>query len=68
MSHKRMTLDPDPWNAWIYDQSHPDYGSPRAEHLRASRAQAIASAPRWMIAEARDNHYRAGADDDRAST
>ena len=40
---------------WIYDYTHPDYNTPRAAHLREARSRAIASAPEWMIEEARLN-------------
>lgn len=45
---KELTLDPDEHMRWIYDPRHPDYNSPMAEHLRAMRSAAIASAPEWM--------------------
>jgi len=45
MSARRLTLQPDPWNAWIYDSRRPDYNSPQAIHLRERRRAAIASCP-----------------------
>jgi hypothetical protein len=50
-----ISLDPDPWMRWIYDPIHPDYMSDRAKDLRERRAAALASAPQWMIEEARLN-------------
>ena len=50
-----LTLQPDEHMRWIYDPSHPDYHSDRAEWLRKRRAAAINSAPQWMIEEARLN-------------
>ncbi len=44
----RLSLNPDPHMAWIYDQSHPDYYSERAKDLRERRAAALRSAPQWM--------------------
>ena len=55
MNERGLSLNPDPWNAWIYDPRHPDYSSPQAENLRRRRAQAIATAPRWMIDAALDS-------------
>ena len=52
---KRLSLEPDEHMKWIYDSSHPDYDSDRAKWLRMRRAAAIASAPQWMIEEARLN-------------
>ena len=52
---KRLSLDPDEHMKWIYDPRHPDYYSPRAKWLRDRRAAALASAPRWMIADAMVN-------------
>jgi hypothetical protein len=52
---KRLSLEPDPDMRWIYDYTHPDYNSPRARHLRESRAAALRNAPQWMIELARLN-------------
>jgi len=45
---KRLRLQVDPWNEWIYDPTHRDYNSDEAEHMRRARAYAIAHAPEWM--------------------
>lgn len=42
------SLEPDPTMRWIYDHSHPEYYSPKAEHLREARRQALCSLPEWM--------------------
>ena len=55
MSMERLSLQPDPDMRWIYDYTHPDYNTPRAKHLREARARALATAPKWMIEEARLN-------------
>jgi len=60
---KRLSLQPDAHMRWIYDYTHPDYNTPRAKHLRERRAQAIASAPQWMIEEARLNDLMRRDDD-----
>lgn len=52
---KRLSLNPDPDMAWIYDYTHPDYNTDRAKHLREARSRAIASAPEWMVREAQMN-------------
>jgi hypothetical protein len=52
---KNLSLEPDADMKWIYENTHPDYDSPRAKHLREARANAIKSAPQWMIEEARLN-------------
>ena len=48
MTERRLSLDPDPWNEWIYRPEYRD--DPRARDLRARRAMAIAAAPDWMRA------------------
>ena len=52
---KHLRLKADPWNEWIYDPSHRDYNSPQAEHMRRSRASAIANAPLWILYDAFGN-------------
>lgn len=52
---KRLSLKPDEHMRWIYDPSHPEYNSARAEDLRERRAAAMRNAPAWMIEEARLN-------------
>ena len=52
---KRLSLNPDPDMAWIYDHTHPDYNTPRAQDLRERRSRAIANAPEWMRREAQLN-------------
>lgn len=49
---KRFSLDPDPWNEWIYDSSHRDYNSQQAERMRKARATTLANAPKWMLIDA----------------
>ena len=51
----KLSLEPDAYMAWIYENNHPDYNTPRAKHLREARSLAIRSAPQWMIEEARLN-------------
>jgi len=51
----RLSLNPDPWMAWIYDPAHPDYHSAEAKDLRARREAAIRNAPQWMKEEAAYN-------------
>jgi len=50
-----MSLEHEEHMRWIYDPSHPDYNSERAEWLRQRRSAALASAPEWMIREAQLN-------------
>lgn len=45
---KNLTLQPDEHMRWIYDPSHPDYNSPRAERLRERRAQALHHVPQYL--------------------
>lgn len=45
---KKLTDQPDPWNAWIYDKSHPEYNSERAKDLRMRREKSLAAVPRWI--------------------
>jgi len=52
---RNISLEPDPDMRWIYENNHPDYNSDEAKWLRECRARAIASAPQWMIEEARLN-------------
>ena len=52
---KMLSMDPDEHMRWIYDSTHPNYDREHAEYLRARRAAAIRSAPRWMVEEARLN-------------
>jgi hypothetical protein len=52
---KALSLKPDERLKWIYDPSHRDYNGDQAKDLRNRRAAAIASAPHWMIEEARLN-------------
>ena len=54
MTEKRLTLEPDEHMRWIYDPAHRDYNTDMARHLRNRRDAALASAPRWMIEEARN--------------
>jgi hypothetical protein len=49
---KRLSLKPDPDMRWIYDYTHPDYNSERAQDLRMRRELAIRNAPEWMRREA----------------
>lgn len=51
----RLSLNPDPHIAWIYDTTHKNYNSDIAQDLRNSRTAAIASAPKWMVFEAQLN-------------
>ena len=51
----KLSLEPDEDMRWIYDYTHRDYNTPRAHHLRESRAVAMQNAPQWMIEEARMN-------------
>ena len=60
---KRLSLEPDADMRWIYDYTHRDYNTPRAEYLRKRRAAAIQSAPRWMLEEARINDLLADCGD-----
>ena len=67
-----ISLNPDAWTKWIYNTTHPDYNSAEARYLRDRRAQAMASAPEWMIEEARMNDLLSeraaeGAETDRAA-
>ena len=50
-----LSLQPDEHMKWIYDTSHPDYNTGRAEDLRNRRASAFQSCPRYMLEEARIN-------------
>ena len=49
---KMLSMDPDEHMRWIYDSTHPNYDREHAEYLRARRAAAICSAPKWMVHEA----------------
>lgn len=49
---KMLSLEPDEHMRWIYDSTHQNYDREYAEYLRARRAAAIRSAPRWMVDEA----------------
>ena len=51
----KLSLEPDPHMRWIYDYTHPDYNSDRAEDLRERRHRAMQGSPQWMIEEARLN-------------
>lgn len=59
MSTKRFSLDPDPWNEWIYDPQNPEYSSDKAEYLRGARARALSNAPKWLLCEALVNDTEA---------
>ena len=50
---KMLSMEPDEHMRWIYDSTHPNYDREHAEYLRARRAAAIRSAPRWLVEEAR---------------
>ena len=52
---RKLSLNPDEDMRWIYNHRHPEYNSPRAQHLRDARAAALRSAPEWMIREAQLN-------------
>lgn len=52
---KQLSTEPDEDMRWIYDPRHPEYLSEYADRLRKRRAAAMASAPIWMIEEARLN-------------
>ena len=52
---KMLSMEPDEHMRWIYDSTHQNYDREHAEYLRARRAAAIRSAPRWMLEEARLN-------------
>ena len=54
---KRLSLDPDPDMAWIYDGNNPASKSDQAEDLRERRARAIQSSPRWMLLDALLNDH-----------
>lgn len=62
----KLSLEPDEHMRWIYDYTHPDYNSERAEWLRERRMSAMQHAPRWMIEEARmnDNMKRPSGDEE----
>lgn len=55
MGIDNISLEPDPWMAWIYDQSDPRYHETATVDLRERRAAALRSAPRWMIETAAIN-------------
>ena len=57
----KLSLQPDLDIRWIYDPSHPEYSSPRAQALRDARARAIANAPQWMREDAALNDALAAA-------
>jgi hypothetical protein len=56
---KRLSLRPDPWNRWIYQNDHPRYNSDEAKDLRERHGRALQSAPQWMRDEALGNDYLA---------
>ena len=49
-----FSLKPDPWMAWIYDHTHPEYMG-RGKDLRERRDAALRSCPQWMLQQAAMN-------------